>query len=156
MSSPLDPVLAWIGSGNNGSAETSAAAPVPSGWRVPRRLNLQEDAHTSSSPAVQDAMGGRIGLLPRPLPKVPSGRAREVVAEETRALAPAPSGGGEGKPLGAWLPLAKVNQAAPYSGALRAPGSGPSPGGCAVPERALTAPTGRCSNPKRARSWCPG
>lgn len=70
-------------------------------------------------------MGGRIGLHPRPLPKVPSGRAREVVAEETRALAPAPSGGGESKSLGAWLPLAKVNQAAPYSGALRAPGSGP-------------------------------
>lgn len=101
-------------------------------------------------------MGGRIWLLPRPHPKVLSGRTREVVAEETRALAPAPRGGGEGKPLGVWLPLAKVNQAAPYSGALRAPGSGPSPGGCAVPGRVLPAPPGRCSNPKRARSWYPG
>lgn len=69
-------------------------------------LICRKDAHTSSSPAAQDATGGRIVLLPRPLPKVPSGRTREVAAEEIRALAPAPSGGGEGKPLGAWLPLA--------------------------------------------------
>lgn len=123
---------------------------------MPRRLNLQEDAHTSSSRASQDAMGGRIWLLPRPLPKILSGRTLEVVAEETRALAPAPRGDGEGKPLGAWLPLAKVNQAVPYSGALRAPGSGPSQGGCTVPGRALPAPPGRCSNLKRARSRCPG
>lgn len=119
-------------------------------------LICRKDAHTSSSPAAQDAMGGRTGLLPRPLPKVPSGRERELVAEETRALAPAPSGSGEGKPLGAWLPLAKVNQAAPYSGALRAPGRGPSPGECAVPGRAFPAPPGRCSNPTRAGNWCPG
>lgn len=119
-------------------------------------LICRKDAHTSSSPAAQDATGGRIVLLPRPLPKVPSGRTREVAAEETRALAPAPTGGGEGKPLGAWLPLAKVNQAALYSGALRAPGSQPSPEECAVPGRELPAPPGRCSNPTRARSWCPG
>lgn len=40
---------------------------------------MQEDAHTSSSPAAQDTMGGRMGLLPRPLPKVLSGPALEVV-----------------------------------------------------------------------------
>lgn len=101
MSPPLDPELARVGSGHSRSAETSAAAPVPSGWRVQSRLNLREDAHTSSSPATQDAWGGgRTGLLPGPLPKVPPGRAREVVAEETRALAPAPGRPSRGQASG--------------------------------------------------------
>lgn len=156
MSPPLDPELARVGSGHSRSAETSAAAPVPSGWRVQSRLNLREDAHTSSSPATQDAWG--VGLDSS---QDPSPRSRPGARERWWRKKPEPwrrrlGGRVEVRPLGTWLPLAKVNQAAPCSGGLRAPGSGPSPGGCAAPRRALSAPPGRCSNPSRERRGCPG
>ena len=65
------------------------------GWRVLRRLNLQEDILIRSCLRQRTAAaGGRTGLLPPPLPRALAGRETEVVAAVTGAPAP-------GRPRGA-------------------------------------------------------
>lgn len=65
------------------------------GWRVPRRLNLQEDILIRSRLRQRSAAaGGRTGLLSAPLPRAPAGRETELVVKETGAAAP-------GRPRGA-------------------------------------------------------
>lgn len=59
------------------------------GWRVPRRLNLQEDILIRSRLRQRSAAAwGRTGLLSAPLPRAPAGRETELVVKETGAAAP--------------------------------------------------------------------
>lgn len=103
-------------------------AVVGTGWRVQRRLRLQEDIlirlrlwqHRA-------AAGGRVGLHPAPLPRALAGRETEMVEAETGA--PAPGGRERPRPLRALQPLAKVNQTLPRAGGVRRSGRQAGPGG---------------------------
>lgn len=129
------------------------------GWRVLRRLNLQEDILIRSRLRQRTAAaGGRTGLLPAPLPRALAGRETEMVAAVTGAPAP-------GRPRGAEafesLAASCQGQSNPPTlgrralGALggegrRARGGGPERAGQrragARPLRMLPAPfPGRCS-----------
>lgn len=59
------------------------------GWRVLRRLNLQEDSLIRSRlRQTSAAAGGRTGLHPAPLPQALARRETEMVEAETGAPAP--------------------------------------------------------------------
>lgn len=72
-----------------GTGSPRARLAAGTGWRVPRRLNLQEDILIRSGLRQPSAAaGGRAGLLPAPLPRALAGRETEMVAAETGAPAP--------------------------------------------------------------------
>lgn len=138
------------------------------GWRVPRRLNLQEDILIRSRLRQRSAAaGGRTGLLSAPLPRAPAGRETELAVKETGAAAPGrPRGAGALEGLAASCQgqssrprLGRLALNAPGGEGRRAGGGGQGGAG-ARPRWTLPAPSrGRYSGfPTQGRMelWCAG
>lgn len=141
------------------------------GWRVLRRLSLQEDILIRSRLRQPSATAGGRTRAPPSTPPLGPGGARNRDGG-SRNWSPAPGGREGPKPLRALLPLAKVNQTLPRSGGARrvrlaAGGEGPEegvPGGAqpgwgrAWPQRSLPALfLGRCWEiPGRWGGWDEG